>query len=140
MAINIGDTVSVHYTGRLEDGHVFDSSEGRGPLTFEVGSGQLIAGFDQAVQGKDVGDQVSVTIPPEEAYGTHDPNMVHDLPRDRVQGTELEVGQVLGLEDDNGQAYQAKVVDLTEEVVKLDFNHFLAGKTLVFDIQIVETA
>ncbi len=140
MAIAVGDTVSVHYTGKLADGNVFDSSEGRDPLTFEVGSGQLIAGFDQAVLGKEVGDKVSVEIPPEEGYGTHDPNMIQDLPRDRIQGVDLELNQVLGLEDDQGRPFQAQVVGLTDDVVKLDFNHFLAGKTLTFDIEVVSVA
>lgn len=137
MAITEGDTVSVHYTGRLEDGQVFDTSEGREPLTFQVGSGQLIKGFDDAVQGKDVGDKVTTTIPPEQGYGERDPNMVQDMPRDRIQGVDLEPGQVLGLEDDQGRPFQAQVAELTDEVVKLDFNHFLAGKTLQFDIEVV---
>jgi peptidylprolyl isomerase len=137
MAIGNGDTVSVHYTGKLEDGQVFDSSEGREPLTFEMGSGMLIAGFESALKGKDVGDKVTATVPPEEGYGTHEPNLVQKMPRDRIQGTDLEVGQVLGLETEDGKAYQAQVVELDDAEVTLDFNHFLAGKTLTFDIEVV---
>lgn len=140
MAIENGNTVSVHYTGKLEDGTVFDTSEGRDPLTFEVGSGQLIAGFDNAVQGKEAGDKVTTEIAPEDGYGAHNPEMVQDMPRERIQGVDLELGQVLGLEDQNGQPFQAQVVGLTDDVVKLDFNHFLAGKTLIFDIEIVNVA
>lgn len=137
MAIGEGDTISVHYTGKLEDGQVFDTSEGREPLTFEVGSGQLIPGFDAAVRGKALGDKVTATIAPEDGYGAHNPEMVQEMPRERVGGVELEVGQVLGLEDQDGNPFQATVAELTDDNVKLDFNHFLAGKTLVFDIEVV---
>lgn len=137
MAIDNGNTVSVHYTGKLEDGQVFDTSTGREPLTFEVGSGQLIPGFDAAVRGKEAGDVVTTTIEPEEGYGPHNPDMIQEMPRERIGGVELEVGQVLGLEDQEGRPFQATVAELNEETVKLDFNHFLAGKTLVFDIEIV---
>jgi peptidylprolyl isomerase len=137
MAIQDGDTVTVHYTGKLEDGQVFDSSEGRDPLTFEVGSGMLIAGFESAIKGKGVGDKVTATVPPEEGYGTREPNLVQKMPRDRIQGTDLEVGQVLGLETEDGKSYQAQVMELNDAEVTLDFNHFLAGKTLQFDIEVV---
>lgn len=137
MAIENGDTVTVHYTGKLEDGKVFDTSEGRDPLTFEMGAGQLIPGFENALAGKEVGDKVTATVPPEEGYGTRNEELVQDMPRDRVQGADLEVGQVLGLETEDGNAYQAQVVDLDDETVKLDFNHFLAGKELTFEIEVV---
>ena len=140
MAIENGDTVQVHYTGRLEDGHVFDSSEGRGPLEFKVGAGQVIPGFDQAVAGQDVGAKTTVEVPPEQGYGPHDPNMVQTLDRARVQGEGFEEGQVLGLQDDEGRPFQATVVGLDDDKITLDFNHFLAGKTLVFDIEVVGVA
>lgn len=137
MAIEEGNTVSVHYTGKLEDGQVFDSSEGRDPLTFTVGGGQLIKGFDNAVRGKETGDKVTAVIPPEEGYGATNPEMVQTMPTERLQGAEVAVGQVLGLEDAQGNPFQATVTDLNEETVTLDFNHFLAGKTLTFEIEIV---
>lgn len=137
MAIEEGNTVSVHYTGKLESGDVFDSSEGRDPLTFTVGGGQLIKGFDTAVRGKEVGDKITATISPEEGYGESDPNMVQTIPKERVQGADLKIGQVLGLEDNNGNPFQATVAEIGEETVTLDFNHFLAGKTLVFEIEVV---
>lgn len=137
MAIQSGDTVQVHYTGKLEDGQVFDTSDGKEPLAFTVGGGQVIPGFDRAVEGKEVGEKTTITVPPEEGYGPHRDEMVHEMPRDRIQGADLEVGQVLGLEDDDGRPYQAQVVDLDDETVTMDFNHFLAGKTLVFDIEVV---
>lgn len=137
MAIEEGNTVSVHYTGKLESGDVFDSSEGRDPLTFTVGGGQLIKGFDNAVRGKEVGDKITATIPPAEGYGESNPEMVQTIPAERVQGADVKVGQVLGLEDNNGNPFQATVTDMNDETVTLDFNHFLAGKTLVFEIEIV---
>lgn len=136
MAITEGDTVHVHYTGKLEDGTVFDTSDGKDPLSFQVGGGQVIPGFDAAVAGKEVGHKETVTIPAEQAYGTRNEELVQEFPRERVTG-EYEVGQVLGLQDDQGRPFQAQVLELSDDLVKLDFNHFLAGKTLVFDIEVV---
>ncbi len=136
MAIQEGDTVAVHYTGKLTDGQVFDTSEGRDPLEFTVGAGQLIAGFDQAVRGLGVGDKTTVEIPPEEAYGMPDPERVQEVPKAMIDA-DVEVGQVLGLQTPDGQAMQATVHQVGDETITLDFNHFLAGKTLVFDIEVV---
>lgn len=137
MSIKDGDRVSVHYTGRLESGEVFDSSEGRDPLTFTVGSGELIPGFDRGVIGKTVGDKTEVTCAPEEAYGPRDETRIMQLERERLQNIEPEVGQYLGLEDDQGNPHQASVTEVTDTHVTLDFNHFLAGKTLIFTIEVV---
>jgi len=137
MAIETGNRVSVHYTGKLPDGTVFDSSEGRDPLTFEVGSGQLIPGFDRAVLGKQVGESTTVECPPEEAYGPHDPERVLEIQKEQLTGVDPEVGQVLGLQDDQGNSHQATVAGVGDQTVKLDFNHFLAGKTLLFEIEVV---
>ncbi len=136
MSIKEGDTVAVHYTGKLTDGQVFDTSEGRDPLEFTVGEGQLIAGFDQAVRGLGVGDKTTVEIPPEEAYGMPDPERVQQVPKQMIDA-EVEVGQVLGLRTPDGQAMQATVNEVGDDTITLDFNHFLAGKTLVFDIEVV---
>ena len=140
MAIEQGNTVSVHYTGKLEDGTVFDSSEGRDPLVFEVGSGQLIPGFDNGVVGMNEGDKTTLTIAPEEGYGVRDEERVLEITRDQLTGVDPEIGQVLGLTDDQGNPHQASVVGVSESHVKLDFNHFLAGKTLLFDIEIVNVS
>ncbi len=137
MAIKEGDTVAVHYTGKLPDGQVFDTSEGRDPLEFTVGAGQLIAGFDKAVRGKEVGEKTTVEIPPEEGYGQADPERIQTIPREMLDADGLEEGQVLGLQTPDGQALQATVQAVNEETVTLDFNHFLAGKTLTFDIEVV---
>ncbi len=137
MAIKEGDTVAVHYTGKLADGQVFDTSVGRDPLEFTVGAGQLIAGFDKAVHGKSVGDKTTVEVPPEDGYGQPDPERIQTIPREMLDADGLEEGQVLGLQTPDGQALQATVQALNEETVTLDFNHFLAGKTLTFEIEVV---
>ena len=129
--------MQVHYTGRLEDGQVFDTSEGRDPLTFTVGAQQVIPGFESAVAGKDVGDKATAEVPPAEGYGEHDPQRVLEIERERLTGVDPEVGQVLGLQDDDGRDHQATVIAVTDDTVRLDFNHFLAGKTLLFDIEVV---
>lgn len=138
-AIEAGDTVSVHYTGRVEKGEVFDSSKGRRPLTFTVGAGQIIRGFDEAVVGMLVGDTKTVTIPPEMGYGPRREELVVDIPKDTVpEGMELEKGMMIELVDPQGNKIPAEVFEILDEVVKMDLNHFLAGKTLVFDIEVVE--
>lgn len=137
MAINDGDVVHVHYTGKHEDGTVFDSSEGRDPLQFEVGAGMVIPGFENAVRGKEVGDKTSIVIPPEEGYGPRHEEAISKFPRETLQGIDPEIGLTLGLQDDQGNHHAATIVDLDDKEVTLDFNHFLAGKTLHFEIEIV---
>lgn len=138
MPIQEGDTVAVHYTGKLEDGQVFDTSEGRGPLEFQVGAGQLIRGFDEAVRGLEVGEETTITVPPEQGYGEPDPQMVQKIPNDRLDAQGVEEGQVLALQADDGRQFQATVKAVDPDGVTLDFNHFLAGKTLVFEIKVLE--
>ncbi|MBW3545635.1 MAG: peptidylprolyl isomerase [Bacteroidetes bacterium] len=133
-----GDRVRVHYTGRLKDGKVFDSSKGREPLEFEVGAGMMIAGFDKAVNGMDVGEQKTVEIPSGEAYGERREEMVIDVPRQQVpEGITPEVGQQLAL-NNGGQQVPVVVTEVTDEKVVLDANHPLAGQDLIFDIELVE--
>ena len=133
-----GDRVSVHYTGRLQDGKVFDTSRGREPLEFEVGAGMMIAGFDKAVNGMAVGEQKTVEIPSNEAYGERREEMVIDVPRQQVPaGITPEVGQQLAL-NNGGQQVPVVVAEVTDEKVVLDANHPLAGKDLIFDIELVE--
>ncbi len=139
-AIQAGDTISVHYTGKLENGEVFDSSEGQSPFKFTVGSGQLILGFDKAVIGLRSGDNKKVSIPPEEAYGLHDEKYVVNIPNHAIpKELKVELGQKVELQNQNGQMVPATVIELKEEEVMVDINHSLAGKTLEFDISIVET-
>jgi peptidylprolyl isomerase len=136
-----GDTVKVHYKGTLDDGTVFDSSEGREPLEFRVGSGQVIPGFDTAVIGLNPGDTIVKKIPAAEAYGPHREEMVLTLERDRLpEDLELEVGQELQLSGDGGQSFEVIVAELNESTVTLDGNHPLAGEDLTFAISLESIA
>jgi peptidylprolyl isomerase len=136
-AAQAGDTVHIHYTGRLDDGQVFDSSEGGDPLEFTVGAGQVIPGFDQAVQGMAEGEEKRVTIPAEEAYGPHREEMVLTVERGELpEGVDPEVGQQYQMSQ-AGQTFVVTVTDVTEAAIELDANHPLAGRDLTFDLQLV---
>lgn len=133
-----GDAVKVHYTGKLDDGTVFDSSEGREPLDFVLGEGQVIAGFDTAVDGMAAGDTKTVKIPADEAYGAHNPELIHKVGRDRIPNEiELEVGGQLQVEGQDGRAFAVTISDMNDEEVTLDANHPLAGQDLTFDLELV---
>jgi peptidylprolyl isomerase len=136
-----GDTVKIHYTGRLDDGTVFDSSANREPLEFTLNSGQVIPGFDQAVVGMSIGDSKTETIPMDQAYGPHREEMVLEVSREQLP-PELnpEVGQQLQIQQPNGQSVPVFIADVTDATVILDANHPLAGEDLIFDIQLVEIA
>src|SRR5688572_12165806 len=134
-----GDKVKVHYKGKLTSGETFDSSAGREPLEFEVGSGMVIKGFDEGVTGMTVGEKKTINIPYDEAYGARNPEMVIEMPKDRFpQDMEIEVGLPLMMSDQQGQQFQVSIVEIKDEVVMLDANHPLAGKDLVFDLELVE--
>jgi len=136
-----GDRVKIHYTGTLEDGTEFDSSAGRDPLEFELGSGQVIPGFDKAVEGMAVGDSKSVTIPPEEAYGPRQEQMVQEVPKSALpkEMTPTE-GMALQTRSQDGQTIRLTVTAVGEDTITVDANHPLAGKSLNFEIQLVEIA
>lgn len=134
-----GDTVRIHYTGTLTDGTKFDSSEGREPLEFTVGSGQIIPGLDNAIPGMAVGDSKTVEIACEEAYGPRNPDALQEVPRSAIPDTiPLEVGLQLQMQTPQGQAVPVTVTEIGEEAVTLDANHMLAGKDLVFAVEMVE--
>ena len=136
-----GNTVKVHYTGKLKDGTIFDSSESREPIEFTLGDGNMIKGFDAAVQGMNVGDDKSVTIPSEEAYGEKKEEMMVDIPVAQVPADiKPEVGMDLSIQNQEGQPMPVKVVHVDEEKITLDANHPLAGQDLIFDIKLVEIA
>jgi len=138
--IKPGDTVSVHYTGKYEDGGVFDSSEDREPIKFTVGGKQLIRGFEEAVVGMSEGEKKEITITPENGYGESIPELVFEIPRNHVpDNIQLEEGLQLTLTDQEGNQLPAVVKKVTDETVTLDANHPLAGKKLHFDIEVVET-
>lgn len=133
-----GDTVKVHYTGTLDDGTEFDSSAGREPLEVTLGTGQVIPGFEQALEGMAVGDKKTVHIPVEDAYGEAHAELVQEIPRDQIPAEiELEMGLQLQAEGPNGP-FVVVVTDLAEETVTLDGNHPLAGKALNFDLELTE--
>lgn len=134
-----GSTVKVHYTGRLTSGEQFDSSAGREPLEFEVGAGMMIKGFDDAVVGMVAGDKKTITIPPHEGYGEANEDMIIDFPRDKFPAEMVpEAGMQLNMSNGDGQNFPVTIVGVKEDVVTLDANHFLAGKDLIFDIEVME--
>ena len=134
-----GDTVKIHYTGTLDDGTQFDSSAGRDPLEFQVGSGQVIAGFDQAVEGMAVGDSKSVRLEPEEAYGPRHDQLVQEVDRSVLpDDLDPKEGMALQSSSPDGQVTQFMVTAVTESSITVDANHPLAGQALSFDIELVE--
>ncbi|MDY7082349.1 MAG: FKBP-type peptidyl-prolyl cis-trans isomerase [Halobacteria archaeon] len=150
MSVSKGDTITVQYIGRFEDGGVFDTSrkevaEEAGvydpqreyePLTFEAGGGDMIQGFDEAVIGMEEGEEKEVTIPPEKGYGEHDPELVEEYEKEQLEealGQEPQEGMHLHIEGTHGD-----VAEVEGDTVKVDFNPHLAGETLVFEIELLE--
>jgi peptidylprolyl isomerase len=142
-----GDTVKVHYTGRLDDGEVFDSSDcaeddcgcGTGPMEFTIGEGQVIPGFEEAVLGMSPGEEKTVVIPVDKAYGPRMEEMVAVIGRSELPADITpEVGQQLEVTQQNGQAFPVLITEVTDTSVTLDANHPLAGRDLTFDLRLVE--
>lgn len=139
MPATNGDTVRIHYTGTLEDGTRFDSSEGREPLEFTLGSGQVIPGFDAGVAGMEPGQTKTIQIPAAEAYGPRREEMMLQVGAEQFpEGMEPEVGQQLQLNQPDGQAVVVRVAEVTDEGVTLDANHPLAGEDLTFELTLAE--
>lgn len=136
-----GTTVSIHYTGTLADGTTFDSSEGRDPLTFEMGAGQIIPGLEAALDGMAEGESKTVTIPAAEAYGPRREEAMQQVPRDAVpDNIPLDLGTQLQVQTPDGQAMPVTVAEVTDEVVTLDANHPLAGQDLTFAVEMIKVA
>ena len=134
-----GDTVRIHYTGTLDDGTEFDSSAGRDPLEFALGGGQVIAGFDNAVDGMTVGESKSVTIPPEEAYGERHEQLIQQVPKTALPDEiEPAVGMQLQSRSPEGHVMNLLVTEMDEQSITVDGNHPLAGQSLTFAIELVE--
>ena len=134
-----GDTVQVNYTGKLADGTVFDSSIGREPLEFTLGTGQVIPGFEKAVLGMKVGEKKTVTIPVDEAYGPHHDDLVAEVPREKLpEDITPEVGQQLGVKRTDGGTSIVTIISVSDNAVTIDANHPLAGKDLTFEIELVK--
>jgi peptidylprolyl isomerase len=139
--VKAGDLVKVHYTGKLINGEQFDSSAGREPLEFTVGAGQMIKGFDDAMPGMSLGEKKTINIAPEDGYGPRSEEAIIQFPKENVPADMvLEPGMPLTLSNQEGQPVPVIVVEVTEDVIILDANHFLARQELVFDIELVEIA
>ncbi len=136
-----GRRVKVHYEGKLEDGTIFDSSKDRPPLEFEIGGGNVIPGFESGVIGMTVGDKKTVTLKPEDAYGDRRDDLTIEVEKSQFpEHITPSLGQQLQMEQPNGQPVSVTVTNIADEKVTLDANHPLAGKTLIFDIELVEIA
>jgi len=134
-----GDTVKVHYTGKLEDGTEFDSSNGRTPLEFTIGNGDLIPSFEQAIVGMSPGEMKTITVEADNAYGPYREDMVLVVDRDQFPPhIEPQVGQQFEIRQANNQTFDVVVTDVSNSNVTLDANHPLAGEDLIFDIELVE--
>ena len=136
-----GDVVKVHYTGKLVNGEQFDSSAGREPLEFTVGAGQMIKGFDAAMPGMGLGEKKTINIAPEDGYGHRSEEAIIEFPKENVPADMvLEPGMPLTLSNQAGQPVPVIVVEVKDDIIVLDANHFLAGQELIFDIELVEIA
>lgn len=136
-----GDIVKIHYTGTLNDGTEFDSSNGREPLQFTIGSGQVIPGFENAVEGMAVGDSKSVNIPPEQAYGPRHQQMIQDVPMSALpDDLEPKEGMALQAKGQDGKVINLTVTSVQKDSITVDGNHPLAGQALNFDIELVDIA
>ncbi len=135
-----GDTVKVHYTGKLEDETVFDSSREREPLEFEIGGGKIIPGFESGVIGMEVGDTKTIVIPPEEAYGPRYPGWPKEVSKGQLPDNYTpRVGDMLQVQNPEGEYIRVVITDIADSGITLD-NHPLAGKALHFDVELVEIA
>ena len=139
LQVENGNTVSVHYRGTLNDGTEFDSSHGRGePLSFQVGSGQMINGFDAALPGMAVGETKNITLTPDQAYGDSNPEAITDVPKDAFPTDfNFQVDAMVRGQNDMGQPVVGTINEVKDEAVTIDFNHPMAGKDLNFEIELV---
>jgi FKBP-type peptidyl-prolyl cis-trans isomerase 2 len=139
MPVKKGDKIKVDYTGTLDDGTVFDTSEGKQPLEFTVGEGKIIKGFDNAVIGMEKGEEKEVKIESTDAYGDPNPDMLKKIPREKLPPEqEPKPGMVLALKTPDGRQFPAKIKEVTDTEITIDLNHPLAGKTLNFKIKVVD--
>lgn len=137
MAVENNDKVSIHYTGKLDDGSVFDSSEGTNPLDFIVGKGMVIPGFEEGVLGMEVGEEKTIKIDEQNAYGPVMKELIQEVPRDQLPAEIVpEVDMMLSAQSPEGHMIPVKIVEVTENSIKIDMNHPLAGKALTFEVKL----
>jgi peptidylprolyl isomerase len=137
--IREGDLVRVHYTGKLQNGEIFDSSDGEDPLNVKVGEGNIIPGFERALIGMEVGEKKTFDLTPEQAFGQRRDELVHVVDRNQIStDMKLEVGMQLALKGKEEEPIPAHIVDLTDSTVTIDTNHPLAGKSLIFEIDVLD--
>lgn len=133
-----GCKVKIEYSGRFDDGKVFDSSEGREPLEFTVDAKQVIKGFNDNVKGMKVGEEKEFRLEPSEAYGNHNPQFIQEVPKTKLpENLEPKVGMILSLKGPDGKTYGARIIEVNEQSFKIDLNHPLAGKALTFKVKVV---
>ena len=137
MGATNGNTVKVEYKGTFDDATIFDSSEAKEPLEFELGAGQVIRGFENAILGMEEGEEKQIRLSPSEAYGEYNPQLIKQIPRHKLPKEELKPGMMLAVGLPNGVQVPARIVEAGAEFVKIDFNHPLAGKTLNFRIKLI---
>ena len=143
MAIKKGDKIKVEYEGKLENGDVFDSTQHGDhshPLEFEVGAGQIIPGFENAVIGMEIGEEKEIKLQPQDAYGNPNPDLVQKVPRNQLPKEELKEGTLLALTIENGAQIPATITEVTDEIVTIDLNSPLAGKILNFKIKVLDVS
>ena len=139
QTVKNGDTVKVHYHGRLTNGTTFDSSEGRAPLEFQVGAGMVIKGFENGVLDMKVGDKKTIHIPVDQAYGPKSEEMIIEFPKENMPpDLNPQIGDELQMSNPQGQVFQVKVVGVNDQSITLDANHALAGEDLIFALELVE--
>jgi peptidylprolyl isomerase len=135
----IGDTVKINFTGKLEDGSVFGSTTNQEPLEFKLGEGQILPGVEKGIEGMNVGESKTIKVPPEQAYGQHRKELVEEVGRDQFPNdVEPKVGQRFNVPQSNGQTAVVRVVNVSESMVTLDANHPLAGKDLTFELELLD--
>lgn len=135
----LGDTVKIHFTGKMQDDTVVETSQDRGPLEFKIGEGDVISGLEQGIIGMQVGDKKTLKISPEEAFGLPREELMVDLNKDDLpEGINPAVGVHLNIQASDGQTFKVKVVDVKKDTITLDANHPLAGVTLIFDVELIE--
>lgn len=137
--VSDGSRIKVHYTGKLDNGEVFDTSEGREPIEFTIGAKQVIKGFEENIKGMKLNEEKEFKLEKMDAYGDYNPGLVKEFPKDKLpQNVEPKAGMVLALKSPEGKVYGARIIEVREKTVKIDLNHPLAGKALNFKVKVVE--